>query len=122
MYVRCTDAMSDDRNPFILPDTKPSPRRGCPQCGGFDFSGDMYSGIAKFKCRICGKDWMGGTGMQPADPTVPMPPQNPKDRPTIDFTKTKNSGDMPVPFLSKSPDLTQDFRKGAPVPSGEDDV
>lgn len=114
--------MTDGRNPFIIPESKPLPRRGCPKCGGVDYSGDMYSGVAKFKCRLCGEQWMGGTGMQPADPTVPMPPQNPKDSPNVDFKKTKEHGDKPVPYTLKRPDLTTDFRKGAPVPSGEDDV
>lgn len=109
-----------DRNPFVIPDEKPAPRRGCPQCGGDKFSGYTNFGIVYRTCRSCGCEWQGGIGQLPQDPTVPVPPTHPNDRPNIEFVKTKVDGDRPVPVTVRRPDLTPAFRKGAPIP-GDDD-
>lgn len=63
---------------------------------------------------------MGGIGRVAQDPTVPTPPIDPKDRPTIEFFKNARTGEVEEIF--RRPDLTQDFRKGAPIPApGEED-
>lgn len=109
------------RNPFVLPDEKPMPRRGCPVCGKMEFSGQMIYGVATFKCRPCGNEWQGGIGQVPQDPNVPLPPTNPRDAPILQFEKTRQS-DKPQEYLARRPDPTQSFRKGARVPNpGEED-
>jgi len=121
MYVQRT-SMSE-RNPFIIPEDAQPVRRGCPSCGENDYSGRMAQGYAVFKCRKCGNEWHGGIGAVAADPREPMPPQDPKTKPIIDWALTKESGVVPVPVMTRRPDPTPDFRKGAPVPSpGDEDV
>jgi hypothetical protein len=91
-------------------------------CGKMNFGGQMIYGILTNKCRDCGNEWQGGVGVEPQDPRVPFPPQDPRAAPTVEFQKTKESGDRPVDYLARRPDLTPDFRKGAPVPRpGEDE-
>jgi hypothetical protein len=110
-----------DRNPFIIPETpKDTRRRGCPVCGGMKYDGRMQYGVVTWKCADCKNEWHGGIGVEPADPTVPAPPQNPKDRPNIEWQRTREGGDTPQAVTVKRPDLTQDFRKGALIPPGEE--
>lgn len=111
-----------DRNPFVLPDEKPSLKRGCPKCGKAEFGGYMSYGVATFKCRLCGNEWQGGIGQEPQDPRIPVPPTSPKDVPIVQFERTRQS-DKPQDYLARRPDPTQSFRKGAPIPPpGEEDV
>lgn len=112
-----------DRNPFIIPDEKPMPRRGCPACGANDFSGMAAGGVVTFTCRVCKNQWQGGIGQVAQDPTVPRPPENPRERPIVDFgLNPKEHGEKPVPYQTRRPDPSQTFRGGAPVPNpGEED-
>lgn len=117
------DARDQARNPFVVPDEKPMPRRGCPVCGKMEFSGNMIYGVATFKCRACGNEWQGGIGQVPQDPRVPSPPANPRDAPTVQFERDVKKSDKPQDFIARRPDPTQEFRKGAPIPGpGEEDV
>ena len=111
-----------DRNPFVIPEVKPTPRRGCPKCGKNEFGGTMVYGVVTFRCRVCGNEWQGGIGQVPQDPRVPVPPQDPKAAPVVQFEKTKMS-DKPQDYIARKPDTTQEFRKGAPVPNpGDEDA
>ena len=117
-----TDSRDPGRNPFVLPDDKPVPRRGCPICKGMNFGGQMIYGVATFKCRDCGNEWQGGIGQEPQDPRIPFPPTSPKDEPIVQFERTKQS-DKPQEYLARRPNPTQSYRQGAPVPPpGEEDV
>jgi len=112
----------EGRNPFVIPGEKPRPRRGCPVCGGMNFGGQMIYGTLHSKCRDCGNEWQGGVGQEPQDPRIPSPPQDPKSAPNVEFMRTKESGERPVDFLTRRPDVLPDYRKGAPVPPpGEDE-
>lgn len=110
-----------DRNPFVIPEVKPGPRRGCPMCGGMDYGGNMVYGVVTFTCRLCKNEWQGGIGVEPQDPRTPMPPQDPRGAPVVQFEKDSKKSDKPQDYVARRPDLTQDFRKGAPVPKPGDD-
>lgn len=111
-----------NRNPFIVPEERPMPRRGCPICKGMNFGGNMVYGVVTFTCRDCGNQWQGGVGQVAQDPREPMPPEDPRSIPNIDFEKSKTSP-TPVEVQRRRPDLNQSFRKGAPIPSpGDEDA
>lgn len=81
----------------------------------------MSYGVATFTCRKCKNRWQGGIGIMPIDPTVPMPPTDPRDTQTVDFVKTKAS-DKPQEIRPRRADLNQSFRKGAPIPGEDEDA
>lgn len=110
-----------DRNPLIIPSGTPARAtiRGCPQCGIADWDAFSVDGVVTRRCRRCKNEWSGGLPGLPQDPTKPSPPINPKDRPNLIWTRTKESGADLVDVMDRRPDLTQSFRKGAPI--GEDD-
>lgn len=112
--------MSDpDRNPLIVPKGE-EPRRGCPKCRGMNFNGRKVQGVITFTCGDCKNQWAGGLPQEPVDPNRPRPPENPNNIPSITFSKDKSG--MPVEER-RAVSLTQEFRKGAPIPSpGEEDV
>lgn len=105
------------RNPVIIPVEEPK-RRGCPKCSGQNFSGRKVQGVITFTCRDCKQEWTGGLPQEPLDPRLPHPPQNPIP-PPVQFTK--NDKGM-VEEERRAVSLTQEFRKGAPIPSpGEEE-
>ncbi len=57
--------------------------------------------------------------MVAADPRLPTPPQDPRSAPTVDFEKTKMSP-TPEEYRVRRVDSTPDFRKGAPIPKGDE--
>lgn len=116
-----SDVRDKDRNPLLIPTEKPAPKpRKCPYCGGSNFAGFSSSGYLTMRCNDCGGEWMGGVGRVPQDPTVPHPPLDPRDRPTVDFARNDKTGE--VEEIRRRPDYTQSFRRGAPLPEpGEDD-
>lgn len=81
----------------------------------------MAFGVATFTCRKCGNEWQGGIGVEPQDPRVPVPPTSPKDQPIVEFGQSRATGERPVPYMTRRPDPTPDFRKGSPIPNGEND-
>lgn len=110
-----------DRNPLIIPEQDAPKKRGCPVCGHEDYTGRRIGGVIHFTCtsKTCGNKWQGGLPQEPQDPRVPRPPQNPMDRRSVEVGQ--DSKGQPVE-LRRAVNLTQDFRKGALVPPGEEDV
>jgi len=119
-----SDPRDSNRNPLVIPEVKPTPRRGCPKCRGRNFGGQLIYGTMTFKCRDCGNEWQGGIGQEPQDPRIPFPPQDPRTQPIVDFEmRPREAGDRPVPVITRRPDPTPEFRKGAPIPlPGEEDA
>jgi len=70
-----------------------------------------------FTCSECGNKWQGGLQRTPIDPRVPQLPENPATRPTVQFVKDSKGQDVE---LRRRVSTTPDFKKGAPVPSGEE--
>lgn len=114
------DNPKDDRNPLLIPTTKvvENRLRGCPKCGCDEYNGRMLYGAVEFTCNKCKNKWHGGLPQVPEDPLVPKPPVDPKDRPVVDFHRNKH-GEI-VEDLRRV-NLTQEFRKGALIPHGEDE-
>lgn len=108
--------MADDRNPLFIPTQEPK-ARGCPKCSKMSWVGRNIGGSYTFTCRDCGFQWQGGLPRVPQDPRVPVPPTNPKDKPSIEFERT-NKADFNE--VRNRPSLVPDFRKGAPI-KGDDD-
>lgn len=110
-----------DRNKLIIPDGPllEGKRRGCPACGHQDFSGRRVMGQVTFTCKNseCGNKWQGGLQQEPNDPHLPRPPENPKDKPPVAFEKDEKGEFKEV---RRAVSTVPEFRKGAPVPSGEE--
>ena len=74
-----------------------------------------------FTCtkEACGNKWQGGLPQEPIDPRLPRPPENPKDLPPVRFER-----DSKGQFQEhrRAVNTTPEFKKGAPIPSGEEDV
>jgi hypothetical protein len=116
-----TDPRDPNRNPFVIPDTKPVSRQnGCPECGSKHYDGQKIYGVITFTCLDCKNKWQGGVGQEPQDPRMPFPPQDPRTVPNVEFARTKDSGERPVDILQRRPDPTPDYRKGAPIPNPGD--
>ncbi len=108
----------EDRNPLLLPTGKESKRmQGCPKCKANDYVGRNIQGVITFTCGKCRNQWQGGLPQLPQDPTLPLPPQDPSDRPTVDFVRNKHGE---VQEVRRRVNPTQEFRKGLPVPNGEE--
>jgi hypothetical protein len=117
------DPRNSDRNPLLIPEgaREQVVQRGCPVCKKADYSGRISYGIATFKCRACGNEWQGGVGMVPQRASDPLPPENPKDAPTVDFTRNPRSGDVEE-FRPRRPDTAPAFRRGALIKGDDEDV
>lgn len=119
----------DKRNPLIIPKDKPAPKtRGCPKCGHDDFVGRNIQGTVTWTCKSpeCGNKWTGGFPNAPADPNGPTPlidptrpiiPVNPADRPPVAFVKDAKGN---VVERRQPTSTVPHFRKGVPIPSGEE--
>lgn len=108
----------ENRNPLLIPTSKESVRlRGCPKCKKENYSGRNIQGIITFTCHECRNQWHGGIGQEVQDPTIPLPAQDPLHRPTVDFLRNKHGEAVEV---NRRPNPVQEFRKGLPVPEGED--
>ncbi len=113
-------------NPLIVPtdeELKESQSgeggRSCPKCRNKDFGGRKVGGVITFTCRVCRNEWSGGLPIEPIDPHRPLPPSDPMHLPSVVFTKK----DGVIKETRRAVSLTQEFRKGAPVPApGEEDV
>lgn len=110
--------MSDERNPLLIP-TRKEPVRltGCPKCGAKQFSGRNIQGMITWTCAACKNQWHGGLPSVPEDPTVPRPPTDPRDVPVVDFVRGPH-GEVLEQRRRVNP--TQEFRKGLPIPEGEE--
>lgn len=114
----------DPKNPVFIPERDSSVRRTCPKCGSPDFNGRrIQGGSVTFTCADpkCRNQWTGGLPMMDADPRLPTPPTNPRDRPTVSFTSTidPKTGERKIREETNSPDPTQSFRRGAFIPDEE---
>ncbi len=111
-------SFNQNRNPVIIPE-KVDTKRTCPKCFGTNFGGRKVQGTITFTCRDCKNEWAGGLPQEPLDPRQPRPPEDPT-YPSI--IQHKNSGGTIIE--ERRPiSLTQEFRKGAPIPPpGEEDI
>jgi hypothetical protein len=108
--------MTDDhsRNPLFIPEKEPSKVRGCPKCGGDKWSGRKVQGVVLFTCP-CGQQWQGGL-QEAQDPRIPAPVD--PYVPPLRFDKNPRTGESEE--LRRRVDLTQEFRKGAPLKNGDE--
>lgn len=123
-YNVCTPSMTtpSNRNPVIVPEKK-RVRRCCPKCFSGNFVGRNIQGLVKFTCQACGHKWYGGIGQEPQDPTAPLPPVNPSDRPAVEVVAVRDKRGEIVgseEIRNRKVDLVQEFRKGAPIPEDEE--
>ena len=108
----------ESRNPLFIPTSKePVRMRGCPKCKAENYTGRNIQGMVTWRCLTCGNVWHGGLPQEPQDPTVPVPPTNPIEQPTVQFFKDKHGE---VKELRRRVNPTQEFRKGLPIPEGEE--
>ena len=114
------DSIPPDRNPIILPKTE-SKQAGCPKCSEKNWTGRNVQGVISFTCKSCGHRWEGGLPQMPEDPTRPYPRTS--YRPAVEyFAKRNNKGEIVGhEEIIHKPDLSQPFRKGAPIPDDEGD-
>jgi hypothetical protein len=76
-------------------------------------------GVITFTCSKCKNSWTGGMGQEPIDPSRPKPPLAPSDRPDVDFYK-KGTKEDEILEQRNPRNPTQTFRRGAPIPDGEE--
>jgi hypothetical protein len=113
--------VNDDRNPLFIPETKSAGvQRTCPnpECRSPDFDGRNLGGVIIFTCAKCKMKFGGGIPHSPVDPSVPYPAD--PSPPSISYTKHPKTGEMVE--LRRPQSTAPDFRKGAPVPPGGEDV
>ena len=112
--------MSDsDRNPLLIPGRTPvSAYRCCPKCKSQQYSGRNLGGVVKYTCSSCRNTWHGGIGQVAEDTSIPKPPMNPADKPLVEFAEHPRTGK--VEEIVRRPNPTQEFRKGLPIPNGEE--
>jgi hypothetical protein len=117
--VSLSTAKTEDKTPIIPSAPARETRHGCPRCQSTDFGGRNVQGCITFTCRSCQNQWQGGLPKIQLDPRMPNPPENPNDIPPVTFRMSRG-----VLVEDRRPvSLTQNFRKGAPIPSpGEEDV
>lgn len=113
-----------NRNPLFIPGIHSPPREDprqstCPKCDGGNWGGRNVGGVVTFTCRDCGNKWYGGLPQQPMDPTVPAPPQDPRDVPTVRFERPGPNKDFVE--IVRRPIHAQAFRLGAPIPQEGDE-
>jgi hypothetical protein len=106
-------------NPTLVP-KKAAKVNACPKCQS-DYTGRRNGMIVLLKCSnaACGFEFSGGPSVTPSDPTRPLPPIDPKDRPLVDQVPTKTN-EKGWKEQRRAPSTLQPFRTGAPVPSEED--
>lgn len=104
-----------NRNPLLLPGApEPKRMRGCPKCGDRNsYIGTNVQGVISWKCNACGNKWYGGLPQTPQDPTVPLPPTDPLQEPSLQFVKGPKGE---VLELRRKVSPVQEFRKGLPIP------
>ena len=109
-----------ERNPVIIPEGSRKGGLRCQKCGSGDYTGRMIGGVANMQCKKCGNKWQGGLPQLPQDPRQPIPPEPPKAG-TVQFTAERNMQGEVVSVHEQRvrPDLTQPFRRGAPIPDDE---
>ena len=76
-----------------------------------------------FTCQDCNHQWYGGVGQLPQDPTVPVPPMNPADKPAVEVVAVRNRHGEIVgteEIRNHKVDLTQDFRRNGFIPEDEE--
>lgn len=110
-----------DRNPVIIPNAPRKSGLCCTECGSKDYTGRLIGGVANMQCKACGHKWYGGLPQEQQDPRQPLPPEPPKPG-TVTFTAERNKDGEVVQVHEhrRRPDLTQDFRKGAPIIEDEE--
>lgn len=110
--------MAQDRNPLLIPAPGESVRQqGCPACHSDQYQGRNLGGQIRWTCGACKNVWFGGIGQQPEDPTIPKPPTDPNDKPTIDFVRDRQGNAVEV---RRRVNPTPEFKKGLPIPEGEE--
>jgi hypothetical protein len=111
----------DERNPLFIPSEGEAEEQlqGCPQCGKSEWTGRNLGGTLRFTCKACGHQWTGGLPQMPADPRIPTAPSDPRDIPTVRFTKN-NKGEFDE--LRRRPSTVQPFRTGAPIKDDEEEI
>jgi hypothetical protein len=108
--------MTNQRNPLIIPG-KEVKKGGCPHCHAYDFSGSMANGVLLSVCRKCGGKWAGGLPRVAQDPMVPLPPES--YVPPVRFEPSPKKDGEPVE-VRRRVDTTPAYRKGLPIPEGEE--
>jgi hypothetical protein len=103
----------DFRNPIIIPELQRK-KPCCPKCGCERFGGRRVQGVVTFTCSDCRNQWQGGLPREPWEKDKPIPPENPKDKPLVDFAKNSKGQ---TEEIRRRVDPTPDFRKGALVPN-----
>lgn len=106
-----------ERNPLIIPAPEVK-RSGCPHCGAYDFSGRKVGGVLLRTCRKCGGQWAGGLPQEPQDPRIPLPTES--YVPPVQFEANPNPKNPDPVEIRRRVDPTPAFRKGAPLPSGDE--
>ena len=106
-----------ERNPLIIPGREVK-ANGCPHCKAYDFSGKMTNGVLVRTCRKCGGKWAGGLPRTMQDPRTPLPPES--YVPPVRFEANPDSKNPDPVEVRRRVDPTPAFRKGAPIPSGEE--
>jgi hypothetical protein len=130
MSVQKRNFMTKERNPFIIPDKDDTPTGNvCPFCKVANYEARTANGVILFTCKeeLCRNQWQRGLPRVPEDPRVPKPSTNPKDRPSVEFNPVYHRTETGAVEIidwreeDRRVDLTQEFRKGALIPDGEDD-
>lgn len=105
-----------ERNPVVVP-PRITNKIVCPKCGHDEFGGRRIQGTVVRTCTKCNQQWSGGYGMTPAesDPTVPV-----RHDPYVPPIRVNLDSKGGVVEERKRPDAIPDFRKGAPITSGEE--
>lgn len=111
----------DDRNPLIIPEPGKSEAARCPKCQGPNYDVTDIHGVFHMKCKSCGQEWQGGLPQLPRNPRLPYPPEPPRAG-SIEFVaKRSPTGEViGVDEIRQRVDLTQEFRKGAPIDEEEE--
>lgn len=116
--------MSDDpKNPSFVPKAESHRLRACQKCNSKDYGGRrIQGGTIVFTCRVCKNTWTGGLPQVPVDPRAPLLPLSPRDIPTVVYDPYVDPKTKEIKFREETrpPDVSQSFRRGAPVPDGEE--
>lgn len=121
--------MSEDkkqtRNPLVIPQREVK-LTGCPKCGHPHFDGFVVQGVLTRTCRSkeCRNVWQGGLPQEPMDPRIPYPPDLSQAPVSFESKAPRSEQQMSMPSgvveVRHNVDLRQEFRKGAPIPDGEE--
>jgi hypothetical protein len=105
----------NDRNPLFIPSTPEPAKRGCPKCGSEKFDSRVVQGVVNRTCRSCGCKWQGGIPQEPVAPGTVLPPGS--YVPPVRFGKDTKGNDVEI---RRRINPLQEFRKGAPLPEGDE--